>query len=374
VTLPGTTFEGIAMSIRALPHVAALSAYAGPPPDRIVSSDILLDSNECTVGPSASVIDALQEALSNPRVIRCYPEYGDLSALIGGYAQLPPEYVLPTNGSDQAIDIIFRCFTEKHDEVIIPSPTFATFGQSAALQGCSVLTPLYTREGGYPVEEVKQLISPRTRLITVCNPNNPTGTVVSAETILNLAEAAPHAAILVDECYFEFSGITVAEYLPHYQNMVVTRTMSKTWSLAGLRVGYILSNPDNIAELTKIRGPYDVNALAAVAACAALHDPLPMQRYASEVASVSRPLLCSFLQERKITYWHSGANFILVEPPEPERCAQVLREMGIRVRARSGPHIEGTIRISLGTGADTERLIDAMTEFLDGLTVDQEIL
>jgi histidinol-phosphate aminotransferase len=315
------------------------------------------------------VIAALRAALDNPKVIRCYPEYGALSAMLGAYAGVSSSYVLPTNGSDQAIDIIFRGYAEQNDEVIIPAPSFATFFQSARLQGCRIVSPEYSRDFGFPLEAVEGALSSRTRLVVVCNPNNPTGTIVPVDQILALAStvaaSAPDALILVDECYLEFSGVTVASHLDDYPNLCITRTLSKTWALAGLRIGYVLAHPTIITELCKVRGPYDVNAFASIAAQAALADPTSMREYAAEVASVSRPLLCDFLDNRGVPYWQSGGNFVLVHPPYPERCCTYFAEHGIRLRPRSGGPIEGSIRISLGTAAETAHVIEIFAAYLD---------
>lgn len=351
------------------PAIIPLIPYHGPAGGRIESTDLLLDANECTQGPSASVLTALVGALNNPRTIRCYPEYGALAERLAGYAGLSPESVLPTNGSDQAIDLIFRCYAEQDDEVIIPAPSFATFFQSAQLQGCAIRSPLFSRQGGFPLAEIKASLTGRTRVIVICNPNNPTGTVVPLDAIQSIAQEAPEAIILVDECYVEFSGITAVPLLHEYPNVVITRTLSKTWALAGLRIGYVLAPPAIISELGKIRGPYDVNALAAIGACAALSDQEPMHNYAREVATISRPLFCAFLEKWGIPFWESGANFVLLHPPHPEEWEPFFAAAGIRLRPRSGPSIEGTLRITLGTRAETERLLAVAEKLLDKLGV-----
>jgi len=345
--------------------IIPLTPYSGPAGGRITTSDMLLDANECTQGPSKVVLYALQEALKNPRTIRCYPEYGQLSDLLAQYAGVSAECVLPTNGSDQAIDIIMRCYADRDDEVIIPAPSFATFFQAACLQGCTIRSPLYSRQEGFPIDEVLAAINDRTRIIVICNPNNPTGTVVEIDAIKKIAAAAPDAIILVDECYVEFSGITVAPLLCEYPNIVITRTLSKTWALAGLRIGYILAPKQIITELSKVRGPYDVNALAAIGACAALSFSEPMHQYAKEVSTISRPLFSHFLVKNAIPFWESGANFILLQPPHPERCEPFFSAAGIRIRPRSGPAIEGTVRITIGTREETEKLIEVFEKYLN---------
>jgi len=354
-----------------------------------------------------------------------YPEYGDICEEIAKYAEVKPEFVMITNGSDQGIDVIFRAFTTVGDEVIVPAPTFAMHDHTAHLQGCVVHQPAYTREGGYPLDAVLQLVSPRTKLIVVCNPNSPTGTLLPTQGVEQLARAAPHAAILVDECYFEFAQETAKDSITQYPNIFITRTFSKTWGLASLRLGYVIADPRFINEFLKIRGPYDVNtasvhALRAALACIAhaisatrrdlliisgfsggtlaaecrntphscsarkpannqhftsfatksrercrLAHRSYMSEFVQEVTQESLPLLTSFFEKHAIRYWPTRANFILIHPPRAEKFEAALRADGILVRPRKGPNIDGTVRISIGTKAQMQRLIQSMERALN---------
>ena len=343
--------------------IKKMGTYKPPLEGRSSQGFLLLDFNERTTQVSESVREALVDFIQSPR-LQTYPEYGDIEQRLASYAKVSDEQVMVTSGSDQGIDIVFRAFCDSSSEVIIPSPSFAMFYQSAAVEGAEIISPAYTADYQYPLEEVLSSINENTKVIVVCNPNNPTGTVLNVDGVLKIAKAAPQAAILVDECYVEFSGVSVCEYVGEFKNIFVTRTLSKTWGLPSLRFGYLVSDEENIENLKKVRGPYDVSTISVVAARAALENPEYMESYVDEVLNVSKPMLEDFLSSRGIEYWPSAANFILCYPPDGDKLVEDLKEEGILVRPRTGPGIEGSVRISLGTKEQTQRLISVLNETL----------
>lgn len=344
-------------------NIQEMSQYKPPLEGRTSGGHLLLDFNERTTPVSDHIRSALHTFVDSNR-LHTYPEYGSFVERLAKYVGVPAAQLMITNGSDQGIDIIFRATTAAGDEAIIPAPTFAMHTQCAAIQGLEVISPAYTRAQGFPFDGVCSAISEHTRIIAICNPNAPTGTAINAEHIVEITTRAPQAAILVDECYFEYSKSTLKDLLSQHKNIFITRTFSKTWGLASLRIGYLLSHEDNINELLKVRGPYDVNTPAVIAASAALEDPSFMDQYVNEVLEVSRPLLISFLEEHKIPYWPTAANFILICPPDPDAITGHLHTRGILVRPRNGTNIENTVRITIGTKENTQQLISALEEVL----------
>lgn len=171
-------------------------------------------------------------------------------------------------------------------------------------------------------------------------------------------------AVLHDEAYFEFSGITAKDFIKNYNNLFITRTFSKQFEIASFRTGYVLSQEQNIKELLKIRGPYDVNMAATVAISAALDDVDYVKRYIKEVMEKSKPKLEKFFRKNKVKFWKEAANFLLTKPDDPEKVYNVLKSEGILVRPREGPNIERTIRVSIGTFQDTERFIQGYSKLL----------
>ncbi|MBI2086440.1 histidinol-phosphate transaminase [Candidatus Daviesbacteria bacterium] len=339
-----------------LQRIQEISSYNPPLAGRRAFNGVLLDFNERTLPPSSKVQKAIQD-LFRTNTLQVYPEYGELEEKLAIYAGVDEDQILVTNGSDQAIDLIFRTFTEASDKVIIPTPSFAMFYQSAQIVGNKILRPLYTKENlSFPLEEVFGMINESVKLIIVCNPNNPTGTPVSVEDIQKIAQKASNSIVLVDEAYFEFSGITAVSLINKYPNIIVTRTLSKAFGLPSLRVGYIVAPKVYIQELLKVRGPYDVNMVAYTAALAAIVDLKGMQKYVSEVMTQAKPMVEGFFTENKITFYSSSANFILFKA-DNDRVEQLLKENGILVRPQNKTNTENTLRLSIGTITQMKQFI-----------------
>jgi len=267
------------------------------------------------------------------------------------------------NGSDQGIDLVARAVLSAGYEAIIPGPSFAMYDQCAQVENATIIAPKYNRETGYPVGEVLEAISTKTKLIVAALPNNPCGTPVSAEDIEIILKAAPRAVVLVDECYFEYSQQTVVGLIVKYSNLVVARTFSKTWGLPSLRFGFLVSQSDNICQLLKIRGPYDINQLAIVAVRAALKQPEYTHDYVTEVMEQSKPMLESWLEERGIIFWQSCANYVWAFFSRPNELAEYLQENGILVRPKKDHQGKMGLRVTLGNLEQTKRLISVLEAF-----------
>ena len=178
-----------------------------------------------------------------------------------------------------------------------------------------------------------------------------------------IIKAAPNAVVLVDECYFEYSGQTVVDLVDQYANLVVVRTFSKTWGLPSLRFGFMVSQAANIEQLVKIRGPYDINQLAIVAAEAALQDPDYTREYVREVMQTAKPMLEDWLRANNMVFWPSSANYLWAFPPKPQALVDYLQTKGILVRAKQNLQGELGVRITVGTVEQTERLIADLVQF-----------
>ncbi|VUD68011.1 Histidinol-phosphate aminotransferase [Thalassocella blandensis] len=340
-------------------HLYAMSAYTPPLEGRDPQQYLLLDFNERTLPVSENVQRALIEYISSGRM-QMYPAYGDIVPRLAEYVGVEPSHLMITNGSDQGIELLFRATCSAGDEVIIPVPSFAMYHQCAKVENAKIIEPQYTRETGFPVEGVLSVISDRTKIICIANPNNPSGVAISRENILRIAEAAKHAAVLVDECYFEYSQETVVDCLVSHPNLFITRTFSKTWGMPSLRFGYLMASEANIQALLTVRGPYDVNQLAVVAAGAALSEPEVTERYVTEVMRESKPMFEAFLDAQAISYWPSHANFVWLFPQAPERVEQALVAAGILVRPKADFEGRMGLRVTLGTREQTERLISVL--------------
>ena len=341
------------------PHLSQMTAYQPPLEGRNPNTHLLLDFNERTLPVSYSIKQALIDYIQGDQ-LQVYPSYGDIVTKIARYCKVEPSQVMITNGSDQGIDLITRAACTDGDEAIIPGPSFAMYTQCARIENLDIIEPQYSRENGFPVQEVMNSITDKTRLIVIANPNNPSGTEVKLNDILTIARAAPDTVILVDECYFEYTRQTLAKKVSEVPNLLITRTFSKTWGLPSIRLGYIISHKDNINTLLNVRGPYDVNQFAAIAINAALDDPFYTQRYVREVMDSSKPLLEAYLKKKSIDYWPAVANFLWIFPPSPKAVETHLRDRGILVRPKKDNTGKLGLRITIGDKPQTERLIQAL--------------
>lgn len=344
-------------------HLYGLPAYKPPLEGRDPHSYVLLDFNERTLPMAEPIRRALIEYIESGRM-QMYPAYGDIVERLAKYAGVAPSQLMITNGSDQGIELVFRASCEAGDEVIIPQPNFAMYEQCAKIEGAKIISPFYSKEQGFPVEACVAAITDKTRVICIANPNNPTGVGVARDDIIRIAEAAPATSILVDECYFEYSKLSVVDLVLRYPNIVVTRTFSKTWGMPSLRMGYLIASPDNILALLSVRGPYDVNQLAVVAAQAALSNPQSTDDYVREVMQESKPALEQFLADKSVPYWPSCANYLWVFPADSVGVEKQLADDGILVRPRVDREGRRGLRITLGTTEQTARLIASLKKVL----------
>ncbi len=342
-------------------HIVALTAYKPPLEGRSPNAFTLLDFNERTIPVSEPIKRALHDYIDAGR-LQMYPAYGDIVERLSGYVGVTAEQLMITNGSDQGIDLVFRAVATPESEAIIPGPSFAMYTQCAKVEGMRLIEPQYTREQGYPLAEVKAAITPNTRIIVISNPNNPCGTIVSSEVVAEIASAAPEAAILLDECYFEYSQETAVALIDQFPNLFITRTFSKTWGIPALRFGYLMSAAENILALCNIRGPYDINQLAIVAATAALDNPEYTQSYVEEVMSQAKPLLESWLDNVGIEYWKSSANYIWCFPDNAEDLSSYLQKSAFLVRPKAYQKRLG-LRITVGTVEQMQELIRSWESF-----------
>jgi histidinol-phosphate aminotransferase len=262
-----------------------------------------------------------------------------------------------TNGTDEAIQLVVNTYVDDGDDVLLLKPSYAMYRFYAEVAGAAVREIEYRHEDlAFPLEELLGAIRPETRSILIANPNNPTGTGIGAEGLRRVIEAAPNAAILIDEAYFEFSGITVLDRIKRHPNLFVSRTFSKVYGMAAMRCGCLFSSAANVRWLRKAQSPYSVNMLAAVAARAAVEDREYVAGYVSEVLA-ARDLACEGLRKLGIKYYPSQANFVLFQAGDraiPTRDA--LRERRVLVRDRSY-EIPGCVRVTIGTRAQIERFL-----------------
>ena len=344
--------------------VLGLAPYNAPSEGR--AKKLRLDFNENTVGCSPAVIRALSRMTA--KEIAVYPEYQESTKRIAKFFGVRPAEIHLTNGIDDALHLIADTFLNDGDSVLVVEPTFDMYRFFAELAGANVVALRYDDEMRFPVDDVVRVLRQPAkncpRILYIANPNNPTGSLVQRNELKRILEAATHTLVLVDEAYFDFSGLTILSWIRRYTNLLVARTFSKSAGLAALRIGCLFGKPELLSAMRRACTPYPVNSAALVAAEAAVRDPRYLRNYTCEVLE-SRAMLEKGLARLGARIYPSSANFVLADfGPGARRLVRALEKMGILVRGRKDFPREGFIRISAGTRADTRKLLRAMEGIL----------
>ena len=351
----------------ARPAVENLKGYSAPLEGR---RDLLrLDFNENTIGPSPLVAQVLRSFSSEE--IAVYPEYDGLQEAVvrnlletGCRAGLQPHQVGVYNGVDASIHAVFQAYGDAGDRLLTTAPTFGYYSPCARMQGMEIEAILYDGAGfSFPLEMIREALEARSpRLLLICNPNNPTGTRLEPQRILELATGAPTTLVVVDELYEAFTGDSVLPCADFSAtpNLLVLRSLAKTAGLAGLRIGFAIGHADVVDRVSRVTGPYDVNSVAVAAAFAALADQSYVDAYVAEVLR-ARALTLEGLKAAGIRHHCDGGNYLLIWPKRPPVEVEAdLRAAGILVRSMAGkPLIDGSLRVSLGTSSQMQRFLEA---------------
>jgi histidinol-phosphate aminotransferase len=345
--------------------VETLPVYHPPLGGRI---GLRCDFNENIAGCSPRVLAKLKSL--GPEDLARYPEREPVEAIIAAHFMLEPAEVLLTNGVDEAIHLLCETFLETGDEVLIPVPTFAMYEVFAAATGASIKKIPAGTDFIFPIQALLDHVSPRTKFIAIANPNNPTGSVATEDDLLALIEAAPHAAIFIDEAYWDFYGSTLFGIWHDYPNLFVARTFSKAYGLAGLRAGILAGASASLSSIRRVASPYSVNNIALACLPSALADRQFVETYASEICA-QRERLGMQLASWGIRFWRSQANFLLFYVGAAHtRFVEEMRVRQILVRDRSrDPGCDGCVRATLGPRSQTDLLIAAMAEVFTALNL-----
>ncbi len=318
-----------------------------------------LDFNENTLACSPCVIEALGRVVAGE--LTKYPEREAVEELVAEHLHLQPQQVLLTNGVDEAIHVLCQAFLDRGDEMLLPVPTYTMYEIYASATDASVVTIQADDDFNFPFDRLMAAITSKTKLICIANPNSPTGSTVSREQILAIAARAPHAVVLVDEAYFHFFGETVIDLVGAVANLVVARTFSKAYGLAGLRLGLLAASSETMQWLRRVLSPYSVNSLALICLPPAISDHVYIDWYVEEVKAARAEVL-QLLSASRIRYWPTKANFVLVHiGPKHAAFAAGMRRRGVLTRDRSSdPGCDGCVRVTIGT---REQMASAMQAF-----------
>ena len=334
---------------------AILDRRTYEPPGEGRADKLRLDFNENTAGCSPAVRRTL--AKLTPKLLSMYPEYERGTRCLARHFRVAPEELLLTNGGDDALRLFFDAFVDAGTSVVICEPTFPMYRYWGEVAGAKIEVQRFGPAMEFPLEGVLKGLTARPRVLFLCNPNTPTGTLLQKRTIETILKAATHTAIVVDEAYAEFSGLTLIPWINQYPQLFVARTFSKAAGLAGLRLGAVIACAESLAILRRATAPFPVNAAALAAAQAAVGDSKTMKLYVRNILR-TRGWFEKELHNLNVKTYPSAGNFLLADfgPGGSEMCRKLQTE-GVLLRDRSKDISPGMVRVSIGTQKEMERLL-----------------
>lgn len=346
--------------------IADLTPYSpGKPVEQLerelgIRKAIKLASNENPHGPSPKAVNAIEKVLSG---LHRYPEGSGVQLLnaLASRHKIKPDEIVLGNGSNEIIELLVRAFMMPGDEAVMADHTFVVYRMIVqAAHGKPVTVPL--RNGCHDLVEMANRLSDRTRIVFVCNPNNPTGTIVRQKEVEEFLQRVPEEVITVfDEAYYEYVSDRLfpdsLRYVQQGRNVLILRTFSKIYGLAGLRIGYGITTQEIAGMLHRVRQPFNTNRLAQVAALAALDDEGHLKR-SLQTNQAGKKMLCGAFREMGLDYLPTEANFIYVNVGRPgEEVYSALLRQAIIVR-----HIQGSyIRITIGLAEENQKFIEKLS-------------
>ena len=333
----------------------------GCEPEKIIK----LASNENPLGPSPKAIAAMREAIENAHL---YPDGGAfyLRNAIAKKLNVTPDHIILGNGSNEIIELLAHAFVERGDAIVTSEHAFVAYKIIARVFGAETIEAP-SRDYGCDLDAILDAVTDRTEIIFIANPNNPTGTFLSAETIERfMARVAPHLIVVFDEAYYEYVDRMpdTLRYVREGRSVVVLRTFSKIHGLASVRVGYGVARPELIEVLQKTREPFNVNGIGQIGALAALADE-KHQRKTKELTDKGRAYFEKELAAMNLRFIPSAANFVLVNVGDGLSVFRALLEHKVIVRAMKGYNLPEWVRITVGTMEQNRKCIAALREVME---------
>ncbi|MGD0546609.1 MAG: aminotransferase class I/II-fold pyridoxal phosphate-dependent enzyme [Terracidiphilus sp.] len=350
-------------------RVQAMKEYHPPLGNR---DAMRLDFNENTVACSPKVRDVLGR-ISAGSLTR-YPERAPVEAIVAAHLGLAAEQVALTNGVDEAIHVLFEAFLEPGDELLLPVPTYTMYEIYSSATDARAIAVQAADDLQFPFERLLAAITPRTKIIAIANPNSPSGSVSTRAQLIEIATRAPQSVVLVDEAYFHFHNETVVDLIGVIPNLIIARTFSKAYGLAGLRLGLLAGPVELMRWVKRVLSPYSVNSLALACLPPALEDTAYLDWYVSEVLAAR----CEFeaaLDQAGVRRWPGHANFVLVEiGAQHKEFTRLMSAYGVLVRDRSSdPGCDGRVRITVGTREQMRQAAVALNETLATMKIERGV-
>ena len=351
------------------PALAQLTPYEPGRPAAAVRRDLGLErvvklaSNEGLYGPLPAAREALAAAIGE---LNRYPEAGgELVERLAARHRVATSQIGLGNGADSIIGLLAMAYLDPGDEAVMPTPSFPSYRLSALRMGARPVEVELAADGSHDLDTMLARIGPRTRLVYVCNPNNPTGGLVDRERLARFVEAVPGDVLVAcDEAYHDYVldpryPDAAAEHAAHRPNVCALRTFSKIHGLAGLRIGYMVGPADVVRAVAAVRNAFDVSELAHVAALASLDDPAELRRRRDENALL-RPALAEAIEALGLPVRESHANFVCVDTGDAAALAGRLLHEGVIVRPLAGFGAPGSVRVTVGTPEQNDAFLAAL--------------
>ncbi|MBZ5541951.1 MAG: histidinol-phosphate transaminase [Acidobacteriia bacterium] len=348
------------MKVRLPVRRAILERRTYEPPAEGRRNKLRLDFNENTAGCAPAVLRAL--AKLSAKQLAMYPEYLAPTRRLARYFGVRPQELLLANGGDDALRVFFDTFVDAGSRILICEPTFPMYRYYAEIFAARIDVMRYNAEMEFPLADALLALRKRPRVLFLANPNNPTGTLLRKAQLQAILKAATHTAVVIDEAYADFSGLTLIPWIRRYPQLFVARTFSKAAGLAALRLGAVIACAKSLALLRRAMPPYPVNLAALVAADAAVRDQVVMRRHVREVKR-RRAWFAAELKRLGVKTYPSAGNFLLADfgPGGPVLFEKLARR-GILVRERSKEIGPGFVRITIGTEAEMQRFLRALRQ------------
>lgn len=349
------------------PSIEAMAGYVPGEQPKPGTPIIKLNTNENPYPPSPEAIAVLRNLDSE--WLRRYPDpyANDFRKAVGDALSVPPEWVIVCNGSDELLNVVVRACADSGRRVVYPMPTYVLYRTLSAMQPAETIEVPYEANFRLPIEA---LVAAQGAVTFVATPNSPSGHAVPLEDLRQLA-ARVSGILVIDEAYVDFADSTALPLVQEFENVIVSRTLSKGYSLAGLRLGFGVANPNLLSGLFKVKDSYSIDAIACLVGTAAMRDQAYKNACAARVKA-SRTTLAISLKQLGFQLWESHANFLLTQPPRQnaEQLYLALKARGILVRYFKQPGLEDKLRITVGTEEQNQILIEALTTLVDDIPVE----
>lgn len=337
-----------------LPHLAKAEPYH--PGEQWTGATIKLNTNESPYPPSPRVFEAIEKAAGR---LNRYPQADadDARAALAKNRNLPVNHIFVGNGSDEVLRMVFQAYVAPGDRVAWSTPTYTLYEVLAGFADARVID--VPRNEAFEIP-IRQLASVAAKLTLIANPNAPTGTLTPLEDLRLIAESGN--LLLIDEAYADFAGTTATELVKEFENVIVVRTLSKSYGLAGLRVGFAIACPAIIDDFMRLKDSYNVSMIGNAAAAAAIADDAHVREITRKIVA-TRTRLEKRLTELGFLVHKSGTNFVFAVPPSRDgrRLYETLRDQGILVRwFKDDPRISVGVRITVGTDDEIDRLLEVI--------------